>query len=138
MRSAGVIATAHRHIQIRQAVASVLPPALGAVCQVAKADQLTLVLAVPSAAHAAKLRQMAPSLIRALGARGWNLNEIAVRVQAGLPTGRTEKPRPVEKNELDETALQAFSRLHQGLRPGPLADAVARLLRHHGKAGGQD
>lgn len=138
VRSAGVLATAHRHIQIRQVVSSVLPPALGAVCEIAKADQQTLVLAVPSAAHAAKLRQMAPSIVRALSARGWNVNEITVRVQAGLLEGRTQTPHSIETKPLDQTALDAFQRLHDELRPGPLADAVSRLLNRHRAPGKSD
>lgn len=131
LRGAGVLATAQRHLQIRQIIAAVLPPALGAVCQVAKAEQQSLLLAVPSAAHAAKLRQLAPSLTRALTNHGWNLNEIGVRVQAGLPGTETKVSRPKEAQPLEATALQAFETLHANLRPGPLADAVARLLVHH-------
>ncbi|AIT26820.1 hypothetical protein D558_2158 [Bordetella holmesii 44057] len=32
---------------------------------------------------------------------------------------------------LGDTALKAFEDLQQQLTPGPLADAVTRLLRHH-------
>ena len=113
MRGAGVLATARKHLQIQYAVAAILPAPLGAVCQVGKLENQRLQLVVPSAAHAAKMRQLAPRIAQALSDQGWNLNEIAVKVQAGLP-----KPG----------ARQA---LHDTLRPGPLADAVAKLLKHH-------
>lgn len=132
MQGAGVLATARKHLQIQQTVAGVLPPALGSVCQVAKLDNNCLQLAVPSSAHAAKLRQLAPSIVQALGERGWNVNEIAVKVLAGLPKPGSKLPRPPkEAQPLDSTALNAFKILHDTLRPGPLADAIARLLTHH-------
>ncbi|CAP41036.1 DciA family protein [Bordetella petrii] len=131
-RGAGVLATARAHLQIQYAVAKVLPPALAAVCVVAKLEGQRLQLAVPSAAHAAKLRQLAPRIAQTLCAQGWNLNEIAVRVQAGMPKPGAKSPRPPKEAEpLGDTALGAFEQLREELRPGPLADAVARLLAHH-------
>jgi hypothetical protein len=131
-RGAGVLATARLHLQIQRTVAAAVPPALGAVCRVARLENDRLQLAVPSAAHAAKLRQMAPRIAQALQSAGWNLNEIAVKVQAGLPDIGTKAARaPKEAIPLDEKALEAFEGLRETLNPGPLADAVERLLRHH-------
>lgn len=131
-RGAGVLATARLHLQIQRTVAAAVPPVLGAVCRVARLEADRLQLAVPSAAHAAKLRQMAPRIAQALQAAGWNLNEITVKVQAGLPGAGTKAPRPPkEVVPLDETALGAFEALRNTLNPGPLADAVERLLHHH-------
>lgn len=132
MQGAGVLATARLHMQVQQVVAGVLPPGLGAVCRVAKLETQRLQLAVPSAAHAAKLRQMAPRIAQALGAAGWNLSEITVKVQASMPGIGTKPPRPPkEAVPLDEAALGAFETLRGNLRPGPLADAIARLLKRH-------
>ncbi|ARP75356.1 flagellar hook-length control protein FliK [Bordetella genomosp. 6] len=132
MRGAGVLATARKHLQIQHAVAAVLPPALGALCVVAKLENQQLQLAVPGPAHAAKLRQMAPRIAQTLTEQGWNVNEISVRVQAGMPRPGQKAPRPPKLAQpLGSTALDAFETLHRGLRPGPLADAVARLLKHH-------
>ncbi|ANY15018.1 hypothetical protein AW878_09095 [Bordetella pseudohinzii] len=132
MRGAGVLATARAHLQIQQAVAAVLPPALGAVCVVAKLENQRLQLAVPGPAHAAKLRQMAPRIAQTLSSQGWNLNEISVRIQAGMPRPGQRAPRPPkEAVPLGDAALKAFEDLRQHLTPGPLADAVSKLLRHH-------
>ncbi|WP_019936828.1 DciA family protein [Bordetella sp. FB-8] len=132
-RGAGVLATAHRHLQLQQALAALLPPGLGEVCAVIKLDQHRLELAVPGSAYAAKLRQMAPSLAQALSVRGWLLDEIAVRVQAGMPRPGSRAARPVKSAQpLDTQALEAFDELGKTMRPGPLADAIARLLTHHG------
>ncbi|MVW80807.1 DciA family protein [Bordetella sp. 02P26C-1] len=131
-RGAGVLATARRHLQIQQAIGAILPPTLGVVCVVAKLEPPRLQLAVPSAAHAAKLRQLAPRIVQALNTQGWNLNEITVRVQAGMPRPGSKAPRPPkEAQPLGPTALGAFETLQESLRPGPLADAVAKLLAHH-------
>jgi hypothetical protein len=42
----------------------------------------------------------------------------------------SKKPEK-EARALDKQDLQAFEELNKNLRPGPLADAVARLLAHH-------
>ncbi|AOU91535.1 Zn-ribbon-containing RNA-binding protein [Achromobacter ruhlandii] len=113
-------------------MAAILPAPLGSVCQVGKLENQRLQLVVPSAAHAAKMRQLAPRIAQALADQGWNLNEIAVKVQAGLPKPGARKPLPPkEAQPLGDAALGAFETLHDNLRPGPLADAVARLLKHH-------
>ncbi|SAI65943.1 Protein of uncharacterised function (DUF721) [Bordetella ansorpii] len=131
-RGAGVLATARVHLQIQHAVAAILPPGLGAVCVVAKMESQRLYLAVPGPAHAAKLRQLAPRIAQTLSAQGWNLNEINVKVQAGMPRPGAKAPRPPKLAQpLAGSALEAFEQLGQNVRPGPLADAIARLLRHH-------
>jgi Protein of unknown function (DUF721). len=133
-RGAGVLATARRYMQMKQAVQAALPGPLGEVCQVVRLENGRATLAVPSAAHAAKLRQLAPRIAEALTRRGWNVNEIAVQVQAGMP-GYGPRERPArEVVPLEGAGLQAFAELHGKLRPGALADAVARLLARHGKA----
>ena len=133
MSGASVLATARRHLQIQQALAALLPRGLGEVCAVIKLDNQRLELAVPGPAYAAKLRQMAPSLAQALAGRGWVLDEIAVRVQAGMPRPGSREARPPKSAQpLGQEALQAFDELGRAIRPGPLADAIARLLAHHG------
>lgn len=131
-QAAGVLATARLHMQVERALAAVLPPGLMAVIRVARLEPQKLQLAVPGPAHAAKLRQMAPRIAQSLSAAGWNLSEITVKVQAGMPKPGAKAPRPPKEAEpLGDTALNAFEDLHRNLRPGPLADAVSRLLKHH-------
>lgn len=131
-RGAGVLATARLHLQIQQVISSVLPPALASTSRICKLDGQRLQLAVPTSAHAAKLRQLGPSIGRALAARGWNLDTIDVTVSGALQRIMVPKTEPLkEARPLDIEALDAFDALHEKLRPGPLADAVARLLKHH-------
>lgn len=113
-----------------QATKDALPPALARVCKVARIERQQITLAVPSAAYAARLRQLAPSIVQTLAGGGWNLTEIKVKVQAGLLQSQTKKSGK-EVVPLDSAALDAFDELRGNLRPGPLADAVKRLLDRH-------
>lgn len=130
-RGADVLTTARMLLSIQEVTRKGLPPALAQVCRVARLDRQQITLAVPSAAYASRLRQLAPRLIQLLAGNGWNLNEIIVKVQAGLLQDRTKMAAPRTVVPLDGNALKAFSELQDNLRPGPLADAVTRLLRHH-------
>lgn len=130
-QGASVLTTARMLLSIEQAAKQVLPPALAQVCRVARIDRQQITLAVPSAAYAARLRQLAPRIIQLLAGSGWNLNEISVKVQAGLLQNQTKTTRPRETVPLDSSALNAFEELRDNLKPGPLADAVSRLLARH-------
>ncbi|TKR57025.1 DUF721 domain-containing protein [Allopusillimonas ginsengisoli] len=127
---ASVLTAARNLLAAEEATKAVLPPALAAVCRVARIDRQQLTLAVPSAAYASKLRQLAPRIIHLLNQKGWNLESAQVRVQAALQQNTTTALAR-EAVPLDENALQAFDTLRSQLRPGPLADAVSRLLAHH-------
>ena len=129
-QGASVLAAARDLLAAQEAVREALPAALAHACQVARIDRQQMTLAVPGAAYAAKLRQVAPRIIQRLAQRGWNLQTIQVRVQAGLPWGQ-EGPARRDVVPLDDQALQAFDALRSNLRPGPLADAIGKLLAHH-------
>lgn len=130
-RAASLLATANRHIQLEQALRAVLPPALQSACHVLRFEDGRLTLGVPAAAHSAKLRQLGPRIAAALDQRGWQVNGIAVRVQASLsqPLGQDVRlARPGKPNELGERGVDAFEELKAALPPSPLADAVERLV----------
>lgn len=129
-RSAQVLETAHQLMAAQTHVEQALPPALGRTCRVARIDRQQMWLAVPSAAHAAKLRQLAPTVVRRMNQSGWNLNEVMVQVQAHLfVTATKESVRNIE--HLDERALNAFEQLRTQVQAGPLAAAIDRLLKNH-------
>lgn len=130
VQGAQVLTVARNLLKVEQAIKAALPAALADVCKVARIERQQLTLAVPSAAYASKLRQLAPRLVRLLADGGWNLNEIIVKVQAGLVKSQT-KTAPRRVAPLNESALRAFDELHNNIRPGPLADAISRLLKHH-------
>jgi hypothetical protein len=129
--SADVLTTARYLLDLEQATRQGLPAGLAQACKAARIDGQQMTLAVPSPAHAAKLRQLAPSIATQLSLQGWNISEVSVKVQARLSENRTKPLQARNKTALDAVALDAFDQLGSQLRPGPLADAVQRLLRHH-------
>lgn len=129
-QSANVLATAQMHLNMRGAVVSVLPANMRSAFEVIKLDNQVLTLMVSSAAFAAKFRQLAPRVTAHMQKAGWNIAEIKLKVQGGLGLPEILKP-PREARTLDHTDLKAFEDLRSALRPGPLADAVAKLLKHH-------
>lgn len=132
-REAGVLATARQLLALQNVLKRELPPALGNQIRVASVNRQHLTLAVPAAAYASKIRQLVPSLLRTMNEAGWNLSGISVRIQANLAAGQTNlSGRTREVQPLDAQALQSFSQLREAVKPGPLADAIERLLRHHG------
>jgi hypothetical protein len=131
-QGAQVLATVKQLLALEDLVKRELPNALAARVKVASVNRQHLTLAVPGAAYASKLRQLVPSITLAANQAGWNLNGISVRIQANLANGRTKESEPRQVNALDETGLQAFSQLRGKVRPGPLLDAIERLLIHHG------
>ena len=126
------MATAQALMQAEEIVRKALPPVLAHSCRVANIDRQCLTLAVPAAAHATRLRQLTPTLLRALARHGWNLNQIDIRVQAGLLSHARKTP-PREVQPLGRNALDCFEELQQNVEPGPLAEAISRLLTHHGR-----
>uniref|UniRef100_UPI003341CAFB DciA family protein n=1 Tax=Castellaniella defragrans TaxID=75697 RepID=UPI003341CAFB len=129
-RGAGILDTARRLMAAETLLAQALPPGLARHCKAALFDRQRLTVSVPSPAHAARLRQLAPSVTDHLRGAGWPIEDIVVRIDATL--GRSATKPPLRQAEvLDDGALESFEALRQALQPGPLADAVSRLLRHH-------
>jgi hypothetical protein len=118
------------HLNMRSAVVSALPANMRSAFEVIKLDNQVLTLMVSSAAFAAKFRQLAPRVTAHMQKAGWNIAEIKLKVQGGLGLPDIVKPLR-EARTLDQTDLKAFEDLRSALRPGPLADAVAKLLKHH-------
>jgi len=103
-----------------------LPRPLADRVWVTSASGELLDLATPTGAIAAVVRQRAPDLQSALAREGWKFTGIRVRVQ---PRG---EPAPAEKTvprQWDNNAKRALTALSAGLPPGPLKDALQRLLR---------
>lgn len=127
---ASVLATARNLLAAEHEARRVLPLGIANVCRVARIEKQHLTLAVPSAAYASKLRQLGPRILAHLNKAGWNLNEITIRVQGTLAQNVTQ-PATRTVEPLGSVALTAFSQLHAELKPGPLASAIQRLLKHH-------
>lgn len=130
-QGSSLVATAQRLMTLQQHVSASLPGALGQVCQVLKWQEGELHLAVPAAAHSAKLRQVLPRLTQNLQKQGWEVNQIRVRVQASRPF-EPERPARVA-NSLPDQGIAAFAELQHLVPPeSPLHEAITRLLQRRG------
>lgn len=122
---------AQRYLQLEQLIQQNAPSGLQH-CKVAHIDRQTLVIAVPSAAHANKLRQSIPSLIQILQSHHWQISQVQIQIQSVLFTG--VKPLGEVRQGgagIDASGINAFTQLEQQLDNGPLAVAVKRLLARH-------
>lgn len=126
-----LLQTAQRYLQLEQLIQQALPDGLRH-CRVAQIDRQSVTIAVPSAAHANKLRQLTPSLLLHLQQHKWQINQLQIQIQSVLFTG--VKPLGEVRRGgagIDATGLAAFEELGQGLSEGPLAEAVQKLLQRH-------
>ncbi|HVL74685.1 MAG TPA: DciA family protein [Noviherbaspirillum sp.] len=134
-RMAALVSVAERLAALDRDCASLLPTGFSA-CRVLHLDGGQLVLAVPGAAWAAKLKQQLPRLQDGLVKRGWQVNAIRLKVQGGnisLPT------RPPKQLVMPATARQAFQELESSLDKSKgneaLKGALRALLERHGPGG---
>lgn len=112
-KMAALLPTAMRMASLQSDCAKALPPMFGN-CDVLSFEEARLVLAVPSSAMAAKLKQQLPKLQAALHKRGWQVEEIKLKVQV------TRSLPPVVHTRqlvLPTTAVTAFEELGDALAP---------------------
>jgi hypothetical protein len=136
--AAALLANAHRLGELQAALDACLPTGWAGHCQVLGARDGQLLLGVPNAALATKLRQLGPAIGRSLEQQGWQINGIGLRVQAGQfneEARRFEATRDKSagSRERPSAAVAAFEQLQQRLGAssnGPLQQAVNRLLKH--------
>lgn len=88
-----------------------------------------LVLAASNSAAAAKLKLLAPTLVRFLNERRWQVNSVSVRVQPSASRAKAPARKGVQ---FSTAALQALGELHAAMRPSPARVALGRLLRRRG------
>lgn len=126
-----LLSAAQRYLQLEQRIHAQLPESLRQ-CRVAHIDRQKITLAVPSAAHATKLRQIIPTVLAALNQPTQQFTHIDIQIQSVLFTGF--KPLGDVRQGgagIDEKGLAAFEKLSLDLEQGPLANAIERLLRRH-------
>ena len=122
--------TARELLAIQAVLAGTLPPALARQIRVARIDGPQITVMVPGPAHAARLRQLTEAAALRIQDAGWPVERIIVRIDAAMGRTWTQKPRR-EAQPLGEDPLRSFEDLGRQVAPGPLADAIGRLLRHH-------
>ena len=129
-QGAQMMRTARELLDVQAVLAGTLPPALARHVRVARIDGPQITVMVPGPAHAARLRQMTGAAAERIREAGWPVEHIVVRIDAAMGRTWTQKPHR-EAEPLGENALQSFEDLGRQIAPGPLADAISRLLRHH-------
>lgn len=107
-------------------------PATFAQCAVLQYEANQLVLSVPNAALATRLKQQLPKLQDELLQRGWQVNAIRLKVQVGKTVAKSTTS---SKPTLSTRAVSAFAELDAALedsaRNRELKAALAAMVRHH-------
>jgi hypothetical protein len=125
-RMASLLPAAMRMARLQSDCAAILPVMAGNTDVIAFQEGV-LVLAVPSSAVAARMKQMLPKLQSALAQRGWAVESIKLKVQ--VARAMPEKPE-TRTLELPKTAVQAFEELAESLEEtSQNKDLVAALRR---------
>lgn len=122
---ARLMPAAMRMASLQQDCAAALP-AMFANCDILSFEQGRMVLAVPSSAFAAKLKQQIPKLQLALHKRGWQVEDIRLKVQV-----TRSMPPKVEMRQLSlpPTAVKAFEELGENLPDTPQNATLIAALK---------
>ena len=134
-RLASLLPTALRVGNLQRDVKVILPP-MYAGCDVLSFQDATLTLAVPSSAVAAKLKQQLPKLQAGLQKKGWQVDNVRIKIQMRPNVPVREEPKPSTLT-LPSTAVEAFEELGDSLPETPqnaaLIAAIKRLAERRKK-----
>lgn len=110
-------------------------PAMFAHCAVLQFEANQLVLSVPNAALATRLKQQLPKLQDELLQRGWQVNAIRLKVQVGKTLVKSMASKQLT---LPSQAISAFAELSASLPDTPrnqtLKAALGSMMQHHRRA----
>ena len=91
----------------------------------------TLFVSADNAAVAAKLKQLAPTLLASL--RKTEPQITGIRIEVQVKGAARERPRKSQKTALTPGAIEHFEALSKRVPDGGLKAAIARLVRRHGR-----
>lgn len=128
---AGLALRARTLLKVQAEVDRALPAALAGHVRVMQLENGVLSLGCDSGAAASRLRHQTDVLLAGLAQRGIAAASVKTRVNPEL-SARFQPP--VEKRGVPAAALEGLAHLNADIEPGPLKDALARLLRHHGRS----
>jgi hypothetical protein len=130
-KMAALLPAVKRMAKLQQACAAILPDMFG-YCEVLLCTADQLVLGVPNASVAAKLKNRLPNLQESLAAQGWQIGAIRLKIQvrASIPA-----PAPVKQLHLPQRAVSALAELGDTLEDSPrnaaLRAAIAAMVSRH-------
>ena len=111
------------HLQLQDMLAETLPPELRHFATAVPSETGELVLLADNGAAAAKIRQLAPRILKQFRLRGMEATGIRVQTQVSI----CHKPLPHKQISLSEDARQALQELALTLKDSPLKSAIKRL-----------
>jgi hypothetical protein len=124
-RMASLLPTAMRMARLQSDCAAVLPPVF-ANCDVLSFQDGALVLAVPTSAIAAKLKQQVLKLQNSLQQRGWQVDSIRLKVQVARAMPPQVQMRTLE---LPPRAVEAFEELGEALPDTPQNEKLIAAIK---------
>jgi hypothetical protein len=104
-----------------------LPPELARQVRVVNYRDGEVVLVAASAAVAAKLRLLAPSLVIFFSKQRSQVNSVRLQVQPNA--SQNVDVAPQKTAYLSTPTLESLRKLYNGMRPSPARDALERLLQ---------
>lgn len=128
---ASLMPTVRRLAALQKDCARALP-AMFEHCDILQFEAGQLVLAIPNAALAAKLKQQLPKLQGELERKGWQISAIKLKVQVIKSIAPIAHTRALVLPEKAMTALEELSTaLPASKQNQDLIAALQRLVRHH-------
>ena len=128
-RLAALLPAATRMASLQKEVRLILPP-MYANCEALSIQEGVVILAVPSSAVAAKLKQQAPKLQAALQKKGWQVDSVRIKIQVRRALPAEPEGLKPSSLELPPTAVQAFEELGDALPESPQnAQLIAAIRR---------
>ena len=130
-RLAALLPAVQRMAKLQQDCAQVLPTTFS-FCEIISFEAGQLVLSTPNASLAAKLKQQLPKLQEALANKGWQIDNIRLKVQMM----RAMATPPVERRQLviPDVGVDSFAELSEALEPtkqnATLIAALRNLVAH--------
>lgn len=124
-RMASLMPAAMRMASLQKDCANALPP-MFAQCDVMAFEQGQLLLAAPSSAVAARLKQQLPKLQADLQKRGWQVDAIKLKVQVTRAAGPVVE---IRKLSMPDTAVTAFEELGDALEATPQNEKLIAAIK---------
>jgi hypothetical protein len=122
---AALMPTVTRMVALQKDCATALP-AMFQHCDILACENGQLVLAMPNASLAAKLKQQLPKLQAELNQRGWNIEAIKLKVQVTKSIPPVVHTRPLL---LPNKAVSSFAELSETLPASPQNAGLIAALR---------
>lgn len=126
-----LLKTAQQYAAIKEDCKRLMPSWFGQ-CGVLRLEGGILSISAPNQALAARVRQSKSLLLHGLKNRGWEINQIRLKVSLDFPP--TDRKPPVQTRRFSEKARASFEALYRKLEENgnqsDLRDSLKKLLDH--------